>query len=70
MTTIETIIKRYEDRSTAPLTIRECAALHGVKWTKEKAQVEEFSKRFVICRDGIIRKRISAISLTTREDKL
>lgn len=57
MTVIEQITERYSDRSTAPLTVRECASLHGIKWTKDAAQVSEFMARFVICRDSVIRTR-------------
>lgn len=54
---IDLLKERYSNRGNAPLTVRECAGLHGIRWTKDSAQVSEFVKLFVICRDGVIRTR-------------
>ena len=57
MNVISQLIERYKNRGNAPLSIRECAALHGTKWTRDAIQMELFRRYFVICNDGIIRTR-------------
>ena len=57
MKVIEQLTKHYTNRGNEPLTVRECAARHGIRWTNDSKQVAEFSRLFVICRDGVIRTR-------------
>jgi hypothetical protein len=57
MRVIEQLKQRYSHRAVAPMTVRECAMHHGIKWASDIAQVNEFMARFVICRDGVIRTR-------------
>ena len=57
MTVVEQLKKHYATPGAAPLSTTELAAFHGIKWVKDLAQLAEFNKHFVICRDEIVRIR-------------
>jgi hypothetical protein len=57
MTVVEQLKKHYATPGNAPLSTTELVARYGTKWGKDSQQAVEFTLRFVICRDGIIRIR-------------
>jgi sulfite reductase beta subunit-like hemoprotein len=57
MRVIDQLIERYSNRGNAPLSVRECAQLHGIRWIDDRQQMAEFHEKFAICKDGIIRTR-------------
>lgn len=57
MITIDAIKRRYRESGNEPLSRRELAAMYGTKWMNDPAQIEEFMRLFVLCRDGMIRIR-------------
>ena len=57
MRVIDRLKVYYQSPGHVPLTPRESAGMFGVGWTRDAEQMKEFTRLFVLCKDGVIRIR-------------